>query len=67
MKSASAPSSRSRLVALRRAADELGVPRRTLADVVHRGELPHLRIGTSIWLERADVDRWVESRKETAA
>ncbi len=57
----------SRLYPLRAAANETGIPRRTLADLVARGELPHIRIGRAIYLERADVDRWIVSRKETAA
>ena len=62
-----AATTRSRLVALRIAAEELGLPRRTLADVVLQGQLPHVRVGRAIYLERADIDAWIESRKETAA
>jgi excisionase family DNA binding protein len=59
----------SRLVKPKQASRETGIPYSTLRDAVHRGELPVIKIGVEgrAWfLERADVDRWLESRKETA-
>ncbi len=59
---------RPRLAPLRQAAEELGLPRRTLADLVARGELPHVRVGRrAIYLLWSDIDAWVASRREIAA
>jgi excisionase family DNA binding protein len=56
------------LAPLRQAAEELGLPRRTLADLVARGELPHVRVGRrAIYLLWSDIDAWVASRREIAA
>jgi len=45
-------------------ADELGVPTGTLADWRSRGIGPaYLRIGKHARYRRADVDRWLDSRR----
>ena len=46
---------------------EIGIPISTLRDAVHRGELPVIRIGKGWFLERTDVNHWLDSRKETVA
>jgi excisionase family DNA binding protein len=53
-----------RLLSAKRASAELGVPYRTLLDVAHRGELPIVRVSSSLYFERRDLDRWVEARKD---
>ena len=53
-----------RLLSAKRASEQLGIPYRSLLDVAHRGELPIVRVSTALYFERADIDRWVEQRKE---
>lgn len=55
---------RTRLVALKQWARELGVPYTTIHDVALRGEFPIIRIGRAIYLERDDGDRFIEAQKE---
>jgi excisionase family DNA binding protein len=52
-----------RLVGAKRAAYETGIAYRTLLDLLHRGELPVIRIGRAIYVDRRDIDRWIESQK----
>lgn len=58
---------RSRLTTLKNWAVEIGLPYTSARGLVVRGELPSIRIGRAIYVERADGDRWILSRKETAA
>ena len=58
---------RPRLVAAKKAAAALGLPYTSLRDVALRGEIPIVRVGRSWFFEWTDLDRWVESHKETAA
>lgn len=70
---ASHPDSRTaspRLIRAKDAARQLGVPYSSLRDAAFRGELPVVRIGgdkdgrhAAWYLERGDVDRWIETRK----
>ena len=46
------------------ARDIIGIPYTTLRDVSHRGELPKVMVGSAWYLERSDIERWIESRKE---
>jgi excisionase family DNA binding protein len=55
---------RSRLAPAKEIARETGIPYTSLRDLVFRGELPVLRIGRAWYFERADVDRYIETRKE---
>ena len=55
-----------RLIPVKRAAEAVGLPYTSLRDVVHRGELKVILIGRAWYLERADIDRWIESKKGPA-
>lgn len=57
------PANSARLVNAKRASTELGIPYGTLRDVVHRGELPVIRVGRAWYLERRDIDQWIERQK----
>jgi excisionase family DNA binding protein len=46
---------------------EYGFKYTTLRDLVHRGELPAIRIGRAMYLDRNDVESWIETRKERAS
>jgi hypothetical protein len=60
------PPTRPRLVPVKRSAAENGIPYTSLRDIVHRGEIPVIKIGRAQYVESSDVDRWIASRKETA-
>jgi excisionase family DNA binding protein len=60
------PTAPPRLEPIKRTAERLGVPYNSLRDAHFRGEFPVVKVGKSWYLERADVDRWIESRKERA-
>ena len=55
-----------RLVTLRTASKEWGVPYTSLRDLVIRGHLPRIRLGTSkrIWLSRETVERFIRQSEE---
>ncbi len=57
-----------RLETAKAAAARIGIPYSSLRDIVFRGELPVVRVGGGRrqrwYLERTDVDRWIETRKE---
>ena len=60
-----------RLIPAKRAARDLGIPYSSLRDAHFRGELPVVKIGSgeshqAWYLERRDIDRWIETRKEHA-
>ena len=63
MTSRAAPG-RSRLVALKQWAREVGLPYSSVHDRALRGDFPIVRIGRAIYLERTDGDIFIESRKE---
>ena len=58
---------RTRLAPLKRVAAATGIPYTTWRDIAARRELPVVRVGRAMYLEWTDVDRWIASRKETAA
>jgi helix-turn-helix protein len=43
---------------------EYSVKYTSLRAIVHRGELPGIRIGRATYVDRVDVERWIESSKE---
>ena len=43
---------------------EDGLKYTTLRDIVHRGEIPVARVGCAWYLDRRDVESWIEQRKE---
>jgi excisionase family DNA binding protein len=53
-----------RLEPIKHTSKRIGVPYSSLRDAHHRGEIPVVKVGKSWYLERADVDRWIESKKE---
>ena len=55
-----------RLEPIKRTSQRIGVPYGSLRDAHFRGELPVVKVGKAWYLERADVDRWIETRKEHA-
>jgi excisionase family DNA binding protein len=54
-----------RLIKAKRAALDIGIPYTTLRDVALRGEIALVRVGRALYIERSDVDRWIETRKAT--
>jgi len=59
-----------RLLTIRQASDLLGVPPRSLHDVVASGRLPVIHLpGQSrrVWLDRRDLDRLIETSREVRA
>jgi excisionase family DNA binding protein len=53
-----------RLVGAKPGSAEYGIKYTTLRDVVHRGEIPVIRIGRAWYLDRRDIEQWIETRKE---
>lgn len=53
-----------RLISAKRASLESGIPYGSLRDLAFRGEIPVIRIGRAWYFERADVERWIRSKKE---
>ena len=45
------------------ALDQCGPPVRTLRSEIRAGKLPAKQIGRSYYVERADLNRWLESRR----
>ncbi len=56
----------SRLIAAKAASQLTGIPYGSLRDLAHRGEIPVVRVGRAWYFERADLDQWIEKRKERA-
>ena len=50
-----------------RAATEYGFSYTSLRGILHRGEIPVIRIGRAMYVERRDVDTWIEIRKGGSA
>jgi hypothetical protein len=55
------------LAAAKKVAAETGVPYTSLRDIALRGEIAVVRIGRAWYFDRADVGRWIETRKERIA
>jgi len=53
-----------RLIHIKRASENTGIPYSSLRDAHFRGELPVVRVGRAWYVERNDIDRWIETRKE---
>ncbi|HXH91336.1 MAG TPA: helix-turn-helix domain-containing protein [Thermoanaerobaculia bacterium] len=54
-----------RLISAKAAAQYLGIPYTSLRERVFAGEIPVVKVGRSWYFERVDLDRFVESHKET--
>jgi excisionase family DNA binding protein len=55
-----------RLEPAKAVARRTGIPYGSLRDLAHRGEIAVIRVGRAWYFERADIDRWIETRKERA-
>jgi excisionase family DNA binding protein len=51
-------------LSVRETADELGVSRNTVYDLIRAGDLPHLRIGTRIRIPTDPLRDWIAARTE---
>lgn len=54
----------SQLAPVKAEARRRGIPYTSFRDVIHRGEIPIIRIGRAQYVEKADVDQWIERSKE---
>jgi hypothetical protein len=63
---AAKPTPRPRLTQLKRASASLGIPYTTTRDAGMRREFPLIRIGRALYAEWADLNSWIETRKERA-
>jgi excisionase family DNA binding protein len=54
----------SRLAPVKVEARRIGLPYTTFRDLLHRGEIPFIRVGRAQYVERADTDAWIERSKE---
>jgi excisionase family DNA binding protein len=52
-----------RLLRIKEAAQYLGVSRRSVDSYIANGQIPHVREGGVIRIDRDDLDRWIEMRK----
>ena len=55
-----------RLQGAKRAATRRGIAYSTFRGVIHRGEIPVLRIGRAMYVDEAEVDLWITRNKTTA-
>lgn len=53
-----------RLFGLNSAATYLGISYWTLRTMLHSGELPFVRAGRRILVDRVDLDAWIENTKQ---
>lgn len=54
------------LIGAKPASREYGIKYTSLRDIVHRSELPCIRIGRAMYLDRCDIEDWIEKKKELA-
>lgn len=54
------------LIGAKPASKEYGIKYTSLRGIVHRGELPVVRVGRAIYLDRNDVEDWIAAHKERA-
>jgi excisionase family DNA binding protein len=57
---------RPQLIGARVASAEYGVKYTSLRGIIHRAELPHVRVGRAIYVDRNDVEKWIEDSKKRA-
>lgn len=53
-----------RLLTADQVAEQLQLPRSWVYSAARRGDLPHVPCGRYVRFDPADVERWVEERKE---
>ncbi len=58
------PEPAQRLLTLREAARYLGLSTWTIRELIWRGEILRVRISRKILIDRDDLDRYIEARKE---
>jgi excisionase family DNA binding protein len=54
---------RPQLIGAKPASGEYGIKYTSLRDLVHRGELPCIRIGRAMYFDRSDIEHWIERSK----
>ncbi len=54
-----------RLASAKAASRETGIAYTSLRDLVFRGEIPVIKIGTAWYFDRRDLERFIENAKET--
>jgi len=52
-----------RLLPLKQVAEELGLPLSALRTAIWNGELPQVRIGRSVRVDRRDLEAWLDRQK----
>lgn len=57
---------RPQLIGAKAAAGEYGLKYTSLRGIIHRAELPHIRVGRAMYLDRRDVEDWIETQKRRA-
>jgi excisionase family DNA binding protein len=60
------PITKPRCGPVKRIAAEYGFAYTSVRDLIHRGEIPVIRMGRAQYIEYSDMDRWVATRKEIA-
>jgi excisionase family DNA binding protein len=53
-----------RLLSIKRACEYSGFTDWTVRNLVWTGKLPYLRVRKKIWIERSDLDRFIDTNKE---
>jgi hypothetical protein len=54
------------LIGAKPASREYGIKYTSLRDIVSRGDLPCIRIGRAMYLDRVDVEDWIAAQKQRA-
>jgi excisionase family DNA binding protein len=57
---------RQRLLSVRDASAYLGFSLRSVRNLIYSRELPIVRLGMKIFIDIADLDRWIEAKKQYA-
>jgi excisionase family DNA binding protein len=52
-----------RLLSVEKAAQYLDIGTETLRQIVDRGEIPHVRVGRLVKVDRRDLDSWIDRGK----
>ncbi len=53
-----------RLLSVADVACYLGLSAWTIRQMIHTGQLPHIRVGRRILLDRRDVNKWIEQKQD---
>lgn len=52
------------LIGAKPCSEEFGIKYGSLRELVHRGELPVIRVGRAWYFDRRDVEAWIQTSKE---